>query len=90
MAADAEGSVRHIDVDDYWYRILSSANKGENGEKPGYDKWVDNNPVIQALKDGFTVTDWSYALEGYDGGVVKIKHTHTTIDDLCPAEQDAE
>lgn len=51
---------------------------------------MNNNPVIQALKDGFTVTDWSYALEGYDGGGVKIKHTHTTIDDLCPAEQDAE
>ena len=89
-AADAEGRERHIDVEHYWYRNLSSANKGENGEKPGYDKWVDNNPVIQALKDGFTVTDWSYALEGYDGGGVKIKHTHTTIDDLCPAEQDAE
>lgn len=51
---------------------------------------MNNSPVIQALKDGFTVTDWSYALEGYDGGGVKIKHTHTSIDDLCPAEQDAE
>ena len=51
----------------------------------------DNRPFVeQALKDGFTVTDWSYALEGYDGGGVKIKHTHTSIDDLCPAEQDAE
>ena len=64
--------------------------RARTAKKPGYDKWVDNNPVIQALKDGFTVTDWSYALEGYDGGGVKIKHTHTTIDDLCPAEQDAE
>lgn len=89
-AADAEGRERHIDVEHYWYRNLSPANKNENGEKPGYDKWVNNSPVIQALKDGFTVTDWSYALEGYDGGGVKIKHTHTSIDDLCPAEQDAE
>ena len=82
-AADAEGRERHIDVEHYWYRNLSSANKGENGEKPGYDKWVDNNPVIQALKDGFTVTDWSYALEGYDGGGV-VDQTHAYHDRRYP------
>lgn len=89
-AADAEGRERHIDVEHYWFRNLSQANKNENGEKESYNKWVNNNPVIQALKDGFTVTDWSYALEGYNGGGVKIKHQHTSIDDLCAAEQDFE
>ena len=97
-AAEAEGRERHIDVEHYWYRNLSDANNNENKktvdgqqvQKESYNKWVNNNPVIQALKDGFTVSDWSYAEEGYDGGGVKIKHTHTTIDDLCAAEQDYE
>lgn len=62
----------------------------KTAKSPVTTSGVNNSPVIQALKDGFTVTDWSYALEGYDGGGVKIKHTHTSIDDLCPAEQDAE
>ena len=89
-AADAEGRERHIDVEHYWYRNLSSANKGENGEKPGLRQVGGQQPRDPGTQRRLHRYRLSYALEGYDGGGVKIKHTHTTIDDLCPAEQDAE
>ena len=42
------------------------------------------------LKDLALSASAGQARRDIDGGGVKIKHTHTTIDDLCPAEQDAE
>ncbi|MEG0806752.1 MAG: Ig-like domain-containing protein [Alistipes sp.] len=83
-AAEAEGRTRHIDVEHYWWRTLSDSNKKENKEKPSFNRWVNNNPIVKALKDGFTVTDYTYALE--DGKGVHVVHKHTSIDDICVAD----
>ncbi len=87
-SADAEGRERHIHVEQYWYRNLSGANKGENGTKESYNRWVNNSPVVQAYNDGFKVTDYYYSTE--DGGGIRVKHVHAPGGSLCPAEQDAE
>lgn len=88
-AADAGARERVIDVEHYWFRNLSGANKTENGSKPGFNKWVNNSPVCQAFNNGFKVNCWSYSTEGYQGGIV-VKHSHEPGSSLCAAEQDAE
>lgn len=62
---------RVFDVEHYWWRVFSSGgeatNAGENEKNGfvGYDGgWVENNPIVQALKDGVKVICWTYFGEG--------------------------
>ncbi len=59
-AAEAEGE-RIINVEHYWWRVFSGGNAGESPEEIRFEGgWVENGPVVQALKDGFKVVCWTY------------------------------
>lgn len=64
--AEAQGE-RVFNVEQYWWRVYSQSNSDENtanGRTP-YDDWVNNGPIVQALKDGVKIICWTY--HGEDG-----------------------
>ena len=75
-AAEAKGE-RHFNVEEYWWRVFSSSNADENKANKFTDfegGWVENGPIVQALKDGVKVTCWTY--HGESGGDAHAVHTH--------------
>ena len=64
-AAEAAGRERKIQVEYYWWRCYSAGNESEAKDANNHfssfyteDEWETNNPVVQALADGFTVECW--------------------------------
>ena len=75
-AAEAKGE-RHFNIEEYWWRVFSSSNADENTSNKFTNfegGWVENGPIVQALKDGVKVTCWTY--HGESGGNAHAVHTH--------------
>lgn len=59
-AEEAQGE-RLINAERYWWRVFSAANGSESPENIRFEGgWVENGPVVQALKAGFKVVCWTY------------------------------
>lgn len=81
-AEEAQGE-RVFNVEHYWWRVYSEGNITENNSRgyTPYDDWVNNGPIVQALKDGVKVICWTY--HGEDGQDAHIIHTHNGGDEPC-------
>ncbi len=82
-AAEAKGE-RHFNVEEYWWRVFSGSNADENNSNKFTNfegGWVENGPIVQALKDGVKVTCWTYHGEG--GADSHAIHTHEGGSDPC-------
>lgn len=91
-AAEAKGE-RVINVENYWWRVYSGGNIKENTDN-GYslfeNGWLDGNPVVKALADGFKVICWTYNGQGDGTGSagpahVIPGHTHEGGSSPCTA-----
>ena len=61
-AAEAKGE-RVFNVEHYWWRLFSQGNMDENETNKFTNfegGWVENGPIVQALKDGVKVICWTY------------------------------
>ncbi|MEG2060327.1 MAG: Ig domain-containing protein [Alistipes sp.] len=91
-AAEAKGE-RVFNIENYWWRVFSKSNGDENAANglTGFDGgWVENNPIVQAQKDGVKIICWTY--HGQNDGTgnagdshIIPGHTHDGGSAPCPA-----